>query len=559
MRNVSIFVLLSLGGLLGAGALTGCTDQPYDPGTPALDPDAPKVHITTPALGTFAGNVRTVMVRGTAIDNGSVASVEVNGVAATLAGDGSWSASVPVTVGTQLLHAVARDAQGNVGKESRAVVTGPMQPIATAVPQAITATMSAQTFDAVGRGVTGYLRTGDLAALIAPQNPIVNINPDSDNTFARADIIGMSVGEATKVALVPRSGGLALDAELHDVKVRVRLAYAVLGIDGGRDVTVAASRIKVTGNLNLGVAGGAFDIKLAEQNVTVTGFDVDFGGVPGKIIDLLRLDRVLGPVVGLAIEKLVVPMLNSALGGLNNTQTLDVLGTPVDIQVRPARIECDAAGAVIELDTTLRAQQDTGSPGYVYVANTAPAVATGRGFQLAIADDAANQLLGSYWAAKGMDLTFDLTTGSYGQLGQLYDRVELSAKVPPYVDAHGGALKLTIGDLIATFKNGADVATQVAVSAEVEIKVVTASDGTPRLDVGSPTTYLDVLDENVNSANPLSNAQFEVITSFALARVIAFGSGAVGAVPLPSFGGVALHDVAIAEHGGYLVVEGEVQ
>ena len=66
--------------------------------------------------------------------------------------------------GTQLLHAVATDAQGNVGKESRAVVVGPLQPIATAVPQAITAAMSAQTFDAIGRGVTGFLQTGDLEA-----------------------------------------------------------------------------------------------------------------------------------------------------------------------------------------------------------------------------------------------------------------------------------------------------------------------------------------------------------------------------------------------------------
>jgi hypothetical protein len=559
MRNVSIFVLIALGGLLGAAALTGCSEQPYDPGTPAIDPDAPSVHITTPALGTFAGDVRTVEVRGTATDNGAVASVEVNGVAATIAGDGTWTATVPVTTGTQLLHAVAKDAQGNTGKESRAVVTGPMHMIASSVPNAITATMTAQTFDAIGRGVTGYLKTGDLVALVASQNPIVDVNTDSERNFVRADITALSVGDATTVALVPRSGGLALDVELDRVEVKVHLVYSTLFGGGSRDVTVAASRIKVTGNLNVGVAGNAFDIELVDQDVQVTGFDVDLGGLPGAVVDVLNLDRVLGPVIGFAIEKLVVPVLNTALGGLNNTQTLDVLGTAVDIRVAPARIQLDAGGAVIELDTMLRAQGDTGSPGYVYVANLTPEVASGRGFQLAIADDAANQLLGSYWAAKGMDLTFDLTTGDYGQLGQLYDRVELSAKVPPYVDAHGGSLKLTIGDLVATFKNGDAIATQVAISAEVEIKVVTAADGTPRLDVGSPTTYLDVLDENVDGANALSNAQFEVITSFALARVIAFGSGAVGAVPLPSFGGVGLHDVVIEEHGGYLVVEGEVQ
>jgi hypothetical protein len=68
-----------------------------------------------------------------------------------------------------------------------------------------------------------------------------------------------------------------------------------------------------------------------------------------------------------------------------------------------------------------------------------------------------------------------------------------------------------------------------------------------------------VLDENIEGANSLSNAQFEAITSFALARVIAVGSGAVGAIPLPAFGGIAMHDVGISEQAGFLVVDGSLQ
>jgi len=541
-------------------ALTACSDQPFDPGTPAIDPTAPKVHITTPALGTFAGEVATVVVTGTASDDTQVASVEVNGMPAALAGDGTWSVTVPVGAGTQLLHAVARDAQGNTGKESRAVVAGPTRAIGRAVPEAITVALSAQTFDAIGRGVTGYLRTGELEALVAPKNPIVNVNPGSSCNFARAAITAIAVGPATTVALTPRAGGLALDVELDHVAVTAHLSYALLCIHGGRDITIAARHIAITGDLDAGIARGAFDVKLTGQDVAITGFDVDLGGVPGDIADLLHLDAALGPVIGFLAEKLVVPMLGSALGGLiNRPQTIDLLGTPVDLAVAPARIGFDADGAIIELDTTLRAHGDAGSPGYVYVANQVPAMAPEAGFQLAVADDALNQLLGSYWAAKGMDRGFDLTTGAYGQIGQLYDRVELSAKVPPFVDASGGALKLTIGDLIATFKHGDQIATQVAVSAEVELKVAVDASGAPRLDVGMPTTYVDVLDEHVDGANALSNAQFEAITSFALARVIAFGSGAVGAVPLPSVGGVALHDVGIAPQTGYLVVHGDVQ
>jgi hypothetical protein len=333
----------------------------------------------------------------------------------------------------------------------------------------------------------------------------------------------------------------------------------VLCFDGSRDIAIRASHVKVTGTLEVGVKASEFDVALVDQHVVLTGFDVDLGGVPGDVVDWLHLDSALGPVLGSATEHLVVPWLNRGLAGLNDARTIDVLGSKVDIQLAPAQIAFDARGALIELDSELRAHGDASSPGYVFLANDQPAMSTDRGFALAIADDAANQLLASLWAAKGLDHTFDLTTGSYGEIGKLYDRVELSAAVPPFIAATGGALQLTIGDLIATFRNGNTVATQIAVSAEVAVKVVADATGRPRLDVGTPTTYVDVLDDHVTGANVLSNAQFEAIASFALSRVIAIGSGAIGAVPLPAFGGVAVHDLAIAEHTGYLVVDGAVQ
>jgi hypothetical protein len=546
-------------GALAATALIGCSDQPYDPGAPAVDPNAPRVHITRPARGTFAGDVQTLVVAGTATDDDRVTQVEVNGVAAALAGDGTWTATIPVAPGTQLIHAIAHDAQGNLGKESRAVVTGPVRPIGAAVPRAITAAISAQTFDAIGRGVTRFLTAGELAASLAPIEPVIDVGGGPSCNYVQGTVTHMTVGSATRVTLAARNGGLGLDLELDQVAVDMHLRYAALCADGSRDIAVRASHIQLTGMIGVGITGGAFDIRLVDPSVHVTGFAVDLGRVPGDVVKLLHLDTALAALITWAAEHLVVPVLDTALAGLDDTRTVDVLGTPVDIRVAPAWIAFDPGGAVIELDTTLRAHGDAASPGYVFLANQLPDMSTDRGFTLAVADDAANQLLGSYWAARGMDRTFDLTTGSYGELGKLYDRVELSAQVPPFVAAAGGALRLTIGDFVATFRNGAAVATAIAISVQVDVKVVTGLDGRPRLDVGTPITYVDVLDQGVDGANVLSNAQFEVITSFALARVIAFASGSIGALPLPSLGGVAVHDLAIGEQTGYLVIDGDVQ
>jgi hypothetical protein len=168
-------------------------------------------------------------------------------------------------------------------------------------------------------------------------------------------------------------------------------------------------------------------------------------------------------------------------------------------------------------------------------------------------------MLTSLWSAKALDINLDLTTGPYGEVGKLYDHVDLSTKAPAWLDASGDKLKLVIGDLTASFKNDGITVTQVTINAEVELAVTTdEATGALRLDVGQPTVYVDI-DDTIDGANALSNAQFEAITSFALSRVVAVGSGALGAIPMPSIGGVAAKNVSVNEQTGYLVLEGEVQ
>jgi hypothetical protein len=225
--------------------------------------------------------------------------------------------------------------------------------------------------------------------------------------------------------------------------------------------------------------------------------------------------------------------------------------------MKPSQIKFTRDGGMVLLNTSLRAKNDMGT--FVYVPNTLPAMDMSQGFQLAVADDAANQLLSSLYSAKALDATFELKNGSYGEVGTLFDSVQLEAKVPPYVDANGDKLVMTIGDLVATFKHGNAVTTQVAINAQVELKVVADAAGALRFDVGSPTVYVDILDEAIEGSNSLSNAEFEAIVSFALSRVIAVGSGSLGAIPLPSFGGVAVTNLSVQDQFGYLIVGGEVQ
>ena len=532
-------------------------DSPYDPNGPAIDPGAPRVHILTPARGTIAGDVATITVTGTAVDDGGViSSVTVNDMPAVLGPDGSFTAEIAVRPGTDLIHAIAKDPQGNTGKESRAVVTGPITTLARPVSNSITATISAQTFDAVARGAASFIQSGNVMGVIAPLNPVIDVGNGPDCLYAQAAITSMTVGKADLV-MAPQTGGVFMSAELSNVRVGMHLQYAVACADGSRDIVIAAQHISIQGVLQIGIAGRDFDIKLTNQNVTITGFDLQLGGIPGEIVDLLHLDTAMGPILGWLAEHFVVPGLNKTLAGLNDTKTIDVLGTPVDIDVKPSQINFTRDGGLVMLDTTLRAHDDRG--GFVFVPNTLPTMDMSRGFQLAVADDGVNQLLASLWSANGLDKSFDLKNGSYGDVGKLYDSVKLGVAVPPYVDASGDGVVLTLGDMLASFTLGGSVVTEVAINAQVDLKVVKGDDGKLRLDLGKPVTYVDILDEGIDGSNPLSNAQFEAITSFALARIVAVGAGSVGAIPLPAFGGVAVSNLSIENQYGYLIVDGAVQ
>lgn len=82
--------------------------------------NGPSVQITSPAGGATI-NSATAAVKVT-VTGSNVANVHVNGVLATLGGDGSYAASVPLDPGPNVLTAIATDANGNAGTASISVV-----------------------------------------------------------------------------------------------------------------------------------------------------------------------------------------------------------------------------------------------------------------------------------------------------------------------------------------------------------------------------------------------------------------------------------------------------
>jgi hypothetical protein len=547
-------ILVSTSAIVGAGC-----DHEYKKDDPR-NPSAPKVRFTSPQRGAIVNNVTSVTVTGNVIDeDGDIETVTLNDVVVPLDANGGFSVNVPVTTGITLLRAVASDKAGNKGKQTQSVMAGEMASVDTEVTDAILTRVSEQAFDAIGRGTARFVQDADLGAMVANMNPVVNAG--SGCNFAKANVGAMDVG-ATSLSLVPRDGAIDFHMVMNDVDVPMQTTYAALCINGASSVRATMSKVDVRGVLTLSVVNGQFSAQVENPDVKLTDFRLDVSGVPGAIINLLNLNAVISPLLATAVERFVVPQMNKALSGLVKEQTTTVMGKEVRISVKPSQIDVDSNGAVVRLDTRFRVAGDELAKGFVYAANQEPNISTAPGLAMAVADDSVNQLFGSLWGAGVMDVKLDLSTGAYGTVGNLFSGIETKGSLPLFVSADGGALKITIGDLIGKFTDtDTRTVTAAAINGEVSMSVESTATGELRLAVGDPKVSVDVLDsaDGVEGTNALSTPQFEGLLSFGVSQAVGIAAGAVGTVPLPSFSGISAQNVVVDAQTGYMMVTGELQ
>jgi hypothetical protein len=527
----------------------------------------PVLRIASPARGLFRDHAGSLRVTGTALPSAGgdpVDRVAVNGVPAALHSDGTFEAAIELPEGATLIQTVARDARGNTASDTRAVEAGPLHPVGSRIPGALSAVISAEAFAKISGAAGPILEGLDLAALLAPLQPIVHISDPSgeDCGFARLYIDDLTFS-AARIALEPVSGGLALRVELDGVAVPGRARYAVLCLADSNTVRVTADRIAVSGTLVVTPSGAAgFATRLTNPAVSIAKLHIDASGVPGDILDALHLDSAIQFVAARAAELAIGPLVNQALGALAGPQQLDVLGHTLALQVAPSAVAFDRSGAAVALDLTARLGGSEASPGFIYTANAAPAfdpasvAATGPadGFQLGIADDLVNELLAELQASGALELDVPVAAGSF-------DGARVHMTLPPMLSASAGdgALHLVLGDLLATFTRAGAPVGKAAINATVGLAIAPALNGYGvALELGTPEIHVDLLDDIAN-ATGLTDPGLAGASAAVLNAQIASISKLLVAIPLPVVAGLQMRNLSIGGGDGYVVVNGRFE
>ncbi|MBA3452445.1 MAG: hypothetical protein H0T42_05035 [Deltaproteobacteria bacterium] len=546
--------LLLMTGLSLLTTVSACTDSAGE----LKDP--PVLKVTSPQRSLIQDRAGVIVVTGTVTPNEisgeRIEKVLVNNVQATVAADGSFTAAVQVQPGATLLHTTARDAAGQEANDTRSIHAGELRPVGANIENAITAAVSKEAFAKMSAAAGPMIEGIDMAAMLAPLQPMVHMGDETgeDCAFARMYVDDVNMANA-EISLIPTNAGLQFRAQIDGLDIPGRARYSVACLDGSNTLRIKATRVVVGGTLVVTANGTqGFKTTLTNETVQITGLDIQASGLPGSIINLLRLDTAAGFIISKAMPFAMEPMMNKALGGLSGPQTMNVMGKSLIMEVDPTTIDINSDGALVTLSTKVLLAGSESSRGFIFTDNGMPTMDAGTGMQIGLADDLANEMMAEVTAIGMLNLEMPAHGGTF-------DTTKIAMTLPPMVSADpaDGKMKVILGDMMATFMNQDVPVAKAAISAAIELQIVPASNGYGiAVQLGTPVTHVDVLDDVVNTSR-LTEVDLARATEVCLAGQITAISKLLTSIPLPAVAGVQMRNMSIGSDDGYVMVRGDIE
>ena len=547
MRNLFTFAT-------GLGLLVAACDS-----GPGQLPDPPVLQVTTPTRSLMQDHAGIMTVSGTvgAADDGSpVASVTVNGTPAVVGTDGSFTAIVDVPPGASFIHTEATTAKGGKATDTRSVEAGTLMTPGSNISSAITAAISNDAFAKISDLASGVIKQQDFGAMLAPMQPMVHTGDPNgpDCLYAQLYVDNLTMTDA-KIALTSVDGGLSFYAEIDGLDVPGHMQYAAACINGSNTVDVKASKITISGTLDVTPNGmNGFDVKLVNQNVGLQGLDISASGIPGTILSLLPLDSAIQFIVPKAAEMFMGPMINKALGALAGPKQLMFAGQTIDVQIAPSNIVFTSNEADVALDTQILIEGAENGPGFIFTDNGVPTMNPGQGLQLGLADDLANEMMSQFSSLGLINITQAANGGSF-------DSVNLKPTSPPMIsaDPKDGHMVVILPDMSATYMLQGTPIAHAALNVSLDLQITPTNNGWGvSMQLGNPTIYLDVLNDIPNNTH-LTNEDMQKSMQLCLDSQIKGISGLLSSIPLPQIDGLQMRNVSVGSDSGYVMVSATLQ
>ncbi|MFH1529815.1 MAG: hypothetical protein ABIK09_03665 [Pseudomonadota bacterium] len=476
--------------------------------TVSLDALPPLLDMETPARGQVFPDGGSLEVRFSASDEEGLAAVRVQDT--DLAPGGPYTALIHPAPGLQHVVVEAEDTLGNLAREHRSILVGPLVPCADlAKAPALSLGMGADVLDLAAAEVADRLAVLEVADLLDAYNPIYE---SGSLVFNLTDVTLTGLG----LDLTPAQGSLDLVVAMEEIT-----AYGTVAAGGTElDLILSLTEVSVAGSVHVLVPEPGLldvateDLELTSGSLEITALDANGEEVvaptqvSGAILDFV------GSFVADMVEAQSADLLAGAAGYGEGSIPLDLFGEPVlveyhvlDAIIQPTGLRLDMAGAFTLVGEAVH-PWNYDCPGHVA---PIPDVPPGGGLHIWVSYPFLDRILLGLWTRGFMDFTIDqafvdsfkaevtLVCGMLGtlmELGSLEANAEapmeisLAALLPPLMAPSTileTGVALDIGDLTMDFSCAGQAAPQARVHLSLAATLgfeVTGSRLTPTLEFG---------------------------------------------------------------------------
>jgi arylsulfatase A-like enzyme len=379
-----------------ATATDGITTSAYSNAvTSTQDAVNPVVAITTPADGATSSQT-VVNVQGTSADALSgIASVIVNGVAATTADSyAHWSASVPLSVGGNTVTATATDSAGNTSAASITISLSPVTPVISAVTTGPTSPTYMDSVYVVARVQAGlaplsqvrlsyntatpvsttiwrevfsnatsnsWSGTGALNAWTAVGGGNVRLASGSSNHTTPLSISSAATTSGSASVTCASTAGLWLGMQITGPNIPGSISGAATG-----NTSVAAVTNSTTFVLSQAATGTGAGLSLTAAGVTLTN------AITTNTSATVTCDSTAGLINGMSLSGTGLPtnasvfsVTNSTTFVMNTNATASGTGLTITASGTAAEFNGGSTSLAGSMITTSNALNTTGTAGYV--------------------------------------------------------------------------------------------------------------------------------------------------------------------------------------------------
>ena len=440
--------------------------------TVSLDALPPLLAMDAPARGQVFPDGGAVEVSFSVEDEGGIAALRVQGE--DLAPAGPFAALVTPGPGLRHIMVEAEDTLGNLAREHRSVLMGPLIPCdALAEIPAISIGAGADVLDLAAAELAMRLSAMDLGEVLAPYNPVYSTD------VLQIDLEDI-VWDDLALDLGPGDGHLDLVITAEEIEVMgvVSAGEATL------DVILTLTEVSVGASLIVSIPEpGVLDV--ATENLEISVFEITVTALDSEGEEVIAPTDVggeilvfLGDFLADLISEQSADLLAGVAGYGEGSMPLDFFGEPVlveyqvlDAVVQPAGLRLDMAGAFTLEGTTVH-EWEHDCPGG---ATALPDVPPSGGMHVWISYPFLDRILLGLWARGLLDFEVDQAlmdenkaevTLVCGMLGTLLDLADIGAAVeapltigissplPPLLspseDLEAG-VALSLGDLTMDF------------------------------------------------------------------------------------------------------------